>query len=90
MKKEDRTLEELSIDDMEEQLSFWALEKGADWSIKIETGYESCWSAELRMTPKPNNQDGPDVSTVFFAGGAGTPDEAMRLVFFPALAIMGL
>ena len=51
-----------------------AVETVLDWSLKIEAPHGCGWSIEVRITPK-TNAEGPDVSTVLFLGGLGSPEE---------------
>ena len=61
---------------VEEWMAVEAERHGWDWSLKLVTGHLSCWSAELRVTPEPNRDDGPDTSLVWYAGGYDSADMA--------------
>lgn len=69
-------LEEI-LDDMSER-------HGWDWGIKFEIASECAWSAELRITKKPNDSGhelgiNPDVSEVYFLAGLLSPEEGAKV-----------
>jgi hypothetical protein len=51
---------------------------GCAFAIRCETGEHCAWSAEIRVTPAPFREDGPDRSYVVYATGGRTPGEVMR------------
>lgn len=51
-----------------------------DWHLKLVCGRLSAWSAELRITEKPN-RNGPDESRVWYSSGHIGPDEAAQAVY---------
>jgi hypothetical protein len=53
---------------------------GMDWGIELTCGREYMWAVELRITPKPNATNSPDVSTVFYRGCASSPQGAINEV----------
>jgi len=68
------------MDSIEIEEKLCKLIKG-DWYIKLDVCNESAWSAELRITPKPNATEGPDVSTTLYLCGLPAPQEAMDAIF---------
>ena len=50
---------------------------GGHMSIRLECGIDTAWSAELRWTPAPNPEWGPDVSLVFSADAGGHPADVI-------------
>jgi hypothetical protein len=63
----------VALDDM---IETWP----GDVAVKLEVGTESPWSAELRWTPEPNSQDGPDQSFVWWAVGGADAGEVLAEV----------
>src|SRR5437588_12999008 len=66
---------------LEEMLCNFAEELGLDWSIKFTVAWECMWDCELRIAPKPNQHDGPDVSTVFLLAAGNDPEELAAKIF---------
>ena len=54
---------------LEEALSTAAKDYGIDWSIETDVAHECLWGMEVRITPKPNTKEAPDISTVLLIGG---------------------
>ena len=43
--------------------------RGFSVGVKIEVASECCWSCEIRVTPRPHADGGPDRSTVWYSVG---------------------
>lgn len=67
----------MTLDQIEAMLDAWVEKNHADFGIKLETAHGCAWSAELRLTLKPNNPDGPDRSTVLMSCGHADPLTAL-------------
>ena len=63
----------MTITEIRRQLDRIHSTSGWDFAIKIETAAHCAWSAEIRVTPHPHREDGPDRSFVVFATGGLSP-----------------
>ena len=63
---------------LESVLSGLAERHGWDYGVKFESAYECAWSAELRITKKPNDHGSMDVSEVYFLTGLASPEEGAK------------
>jgi hypothetical protein len=59
---------------------------GWDWNLKFETAHGCGWSAELRITRKPNDTGAanvlgknPDVSELYFLSGLLDPEDGAKV-----------
>ena len=71
----------MTAEDVAVALDALCVERGAEFGIELVVASQCCWSAEIRVTPKPNDADGPDRSYVVFTGGHLTADDAAVAAF---------
>lgn len=71
---------------LEALMQFFEEKRGIAWGIKFEIADQCCWSAELRITEKPNNAGSlnvagviPDISEVYYLAGLETPEAGARV-----------
>jgi hypothetical protein len=72
--------------DTREKLTRLHVKTGWDFAVRIETGAHSAWSAEIRVTPDPYREDGPDRSVLIFATGGMSPEAVLAEAYLDLLA----
>lgn len=70
------------IEKLEDLMVFFEEKRGIAWGLKFEVADQCGWSAELRITEKPNdtgdsNMAGiiPDLSEVYYLAGLESPEK---------------
>lgn len=69
--------ETTSLNEVSAELEDLCEKRGWDLGIKVETGTECAWSAEVRVTQQPNQHGTSDRSLVTFTGGGFDADDAL-------------
>jgi len=76
------------VSKLEDVLYDLANKNGWDWGIKFESAHECGWSAELRITRKPNDGGSakilgknPDVSEVYYLAGLLSPEDGATVLW---------
>ena len=68
-----------------ERLDAAVAESGGDWAVRMDTGAEAAWAAEVRVTADPNVRGAPDRSIAFYQAGGRTAESALELAILSAL-----